>query len=102
MGTRLDDNNHRNGDYFGSQLAGHSMKTALRTTLDSCHYGVLCVGSGCNKFLYVGEYMNEFEGTALDIAKWPVLLTCPVCGTENAYLEPDLVYSTDPYKYKSL
>ena len=102
VGICLDGNSYRNGDYFVCQLGGHSMKPPVRTELDSCHYGILCVGSDCKKFLYVGEYMNEFEGTALEIAKWPVLLTCPVCGTEHSYLESDLVYSTDPYTYKPL
>jgi hypothetical protein len=70
--------------------------------LDSRHYGVLCVGPRCNKFLYVGEHMTEFEGTALEITKWPLILACPVCGTEHSYLEGDLVYSTDPYEYQPL
>jgi hypothetical protein len=78
------------------------MKLASTQMLDSHHYGVLCVGSHCSHFLYIGEFMTEFQGAALKLAKWPLVLTCPACGTEHSYWEPDFVCSGDPYTYQPL
>jgi hypothetical protein len=46
--------------------------------------------------------MTEFQGAALKLAKWPLVLTCPACGTEHSYWEPDFVCSGDPYTYQPL